>query len=190
MSKLTKSKKYTGVYFRQKDNGDVVYYFTYKDERQTKYQKVGMKSQGITEKYTAEKRSETVVSLRNNEIPNALKSKKKYIVRFDEAAVFYFDNCNARSNEKRRRLYSLRLKPNFGSKNINTITPTDIMNFRNSFISNFAPHTINTYIELMSTIYNFYIKHKDRRIQNPTTFVDKLKVNNSRKRILSKDEIV
>jgi len=189
MSKLTKSKKYTGVYYRQKENGDVVYYFTYKDEAKTVFHKVGLKSQKITEKYVAEKRSETVVSLKNNEIPNVLKNKKKYIVRFKEAADFYFSNCNARTNEKRKKLYKLRLEPEFGKKNINTINPMHILNFRNKYIGKYAPHTINCYIELISTIFNFYIKHKDRRLQNPTTQIDKLKVNNARKRILSKDEI-
>lgn len=189
MRKLTRSKKYTGIYFRQKENGDVAYYFTYKDDRQTKYQKVGMKSHGITEKYAAEKRSETIVLLKNDEIPNMLKNKKKYVVKFKEIADLYFSNSNARTNEKRKKLYELRLEPEFGDKNINSINGSHILNFRNKFINKLAPHTINTYVELISTVFNFYIKYKDRRIQNPTIQVNKLKVNNARKRILSKDEI-
>jgi len=52
MNELTKSKKYTGVYYRKKQNGDLSYYFLYIDSnKKIVYHKVGLKSQGITEQY-------------------------------------------------------------------------------------------------------------------------------------------
>lgn len=159
-----KSKKYTGVYYRQTKNNDFTYYFTYKNEKKLVYHKVGLKSQGLTEQYVADKRSETILALKNGEVPTLLKNNKKYVVKFDEIAQFYFTNRNARSNVKRKKLYELRLKPDFGDKNINTINPTQIINFRNKFVGRFVPHTINIYLELMSTIFNYYIKHQNIRI--------------------------
>lgn len=190
MNKMIKSKKYTGVYHRKKVNGDCVYYIVYKDENNKPiYHKIGLKSQGIDEKYAAEKRNETILELKNGEIPTLLRNQKKHIIKFNDIANYYFDNRKVRSIKKRRQLYELRLRPEFGDINIYNIRPSHILDFRNKFINQFAPHTINIYIELISTIFNYYSKHKNIRIDNPTLKVDRLKVNNTRKRILTINEI-
>ncbi|MFY4807596.1 hypothetical protein ACOTVK_03440 [Aliarcobacter butzleri] len=61
MSEFIKSKKFTGVYYRKNKKGDITYYFTFKDEGKTKYQKVGNKSQGINEKYVNDIRNTTMI---------------------------------------------------------------------------------------------------------------------------------
>lgn len=190
MNKMIKSTKYIGVYYRQKTDGDITYYFVYKSlEKKPIYHKVGLKSQGINEQYVSIKRSETILDIKNGEIPTILRSKKENRIKFSEIADYYFNNRKVRSIERRRQLYELRIKPIFGKMNIYGIKPTHILNFRNKFINELAPHTINIYLELISTIFNYYIRHKNIRIENPTLKVDKLKVNNTRKRILTKSEI-
>ena len=190
MNKLIKSKKYTGVYHRKKADGDLVYYIIYKDlDNKPIYHKIGLKSQGIDEKYVSEKRTQTILEIKNGEVPTISRSKKKFIIKFSDISDYYFNNRKVRSIEKRRQLYELRLKPNFGDMNIYSIKPSHILKFRNKFIDNLAPHTINIYLELISTIFNYYSKYKNLRLENPTLKVDKLKVNNTRKRILTKDEI-
>lgn len=190
MSGMIKSKKYTGVYSRKKADGDITYYFVYKNiDRKPTYQKVGLKSQGITEQYVYEKRNEFVLELKNGEIPKLLRSNKQHVIKFNDIAEYYFTNRVTRSSVKRKKLYELRLKPEFGNKSVYSIKTTDILEFRNRYAKKFAPHTVNLYIELMSTIFNYYNKYKHKNIDNPTLRVDKLQVNNIRNRILSLDEI-
>ena len=108
MSKMIKSKKYTGVYHRKKANGDFTYYIIYKDlDNKPIYHKVGLKSQGIDEQYVSEKRTELILELKNGEVPTILRSKKKFILKFSEIADYYFNNRKCRSIEKRRQLYEL-----------------------------------------------------------------------------------
>ncbi|MDD3054788.1 MAG: site-specific integrase [Aliarcobacter sp.] len=190
MNVLTKSKKYTGVYYRKKDNGDLSYYFLYRNSnKKNVFHKVGLKSQGISEQYVSELRSETILELKNGELPKILRSSKLHKITFSEISDYYFDNRITRSNERRRQLYLVRLKPEFGDMNIYQIKPSHILNFRNKLVGILQPHTINLYIELMSTIFNYFSKHRNIKIENPTLKVDKLKVNNTRKRILTLSEI-
>lgn len=187
---MKKSKRYVGVYYRKRKDGDVAYYFVYKNEdNKPTYHKVGLKSQKITEKYVFEKRSEFILQLRNGDIPDLLKKHKKNEIKFSEMADYYFGNHITRSSERRRKLYEYKLKPIFGDRNVFHINEKDITKFRNKYAKQNAPHTVNLYIELMSTIYNYYNKFNSTSIENPTLKVDKLKVNNIRKRILTKEEI-
>lgn len=178
-----------GVYFREKQDGDITYYFTYRDGNKTVFQKVGTKTEGVTERYTFDKRNETVIELRNGEIPQIQRNSKKYEIKFKEIAEFYFDNRKVRSIERRRKLYKHRLEYEFGNMNIFKITPKYILDFRNQYIDKLKPHTINLYVELISTIFNYYRKNHNIRLTNPTHNVDKLQVSNTRNRILTKDEI-
>lgn len=65
MSNMIKSKKYMGVYYRVKQDGDTRYYFTYRDVNKTVFQKVGTKTEGVNEQYVFQKRNETILELRN-----------------------------------------------------------------------------------------------------------------------------
>jgi hypothetical protein len=67
---MTKSKKYTGVYYRKRKDGDITYYFIYKNtEGVPTFHKVGLKSQKITKQYVFDKRSELILELKNGEVP-------------------------------------------------------------------------------------------------------------------------
>ncbi len=187
---LNKSKKFIGVYYRNNKSGDITYYFTYKDEnRKQTFQKVGTKSQGITERYTFEKRNETILKLKNGELPPLAKSKKRHVLKFDDVANFYFDNHKVRSTEKRKRYYKYRLEPYFGQMNFYNITVKHLMKFRDETMKDVSPQTTIMYLELMTTIFNYYIKSHNLKIHNPTKLVPRPKIDNRRERILSKKEI-
>ena len=66
----------------------------------------------------------------------------------------------------------VRLKPEFGDMNIYQMKPSHILSFRNKLIGILQPHTINLYIELMSTIFNYFSKYRNMKIDNPTLKVD------------------
>jgi hypothetical protein len=78
MAKRIKSKKYTGVYYRDLEDGDRVFEFTYKDlEGKKKWIKVGLASHNINEAYTNRKRLETINKIKlDGDEPDFIKKEK------------------------------------------------------------------------------------------------------------------
>ena len=78
MAKRIKSKKYTGVYYRELEDGDRVFEFTYKDlEGKKKWIKVGLASYNINESFANRKRIETINKLKlDGDEPDFIKKIK------------------------------------------------------------------------------------------------------------------
>ena len=190
MSRL-KSKKYNGVYLNKLSNGDISYSIVYKDEL-NKMQRftIGKKSQGITEIYAYQKRSEYVNKINLGEDPLAHK-KRRAIVSLDMLAEIYFTDkaYENKNNDRSRGVYNLHMRALFGKRDIFGITKKDILDFRNSYIDKRAPKTINGYVQLLTAIINYNIKVKDLKLINPCTGIPRLKANDNRERFLTTSEI-
>jgi len=191
MGKMIKSKKYRGVYHRKDKTNETTYYFTYQNEsNKTQYQKVGTKSQGVTEEHVNEQRLKTILSIKTGETPpKIIRNNKRYNTTIDEIAKFYFDNHKTVSSEKRLRQYNYRLKQFFGETSIYNLTSKQLNKFRDKTLKEVSEQTTIIYLELLGTIFNFYIKKKDLKLQNPVNFINKPRIDNKRERILSKKEI-
>ena len=191
MSKLIKSKKYTGVYHRKSKNGETTFYFTFKNEDgKTKHQKVGTKSQGITESFVSELRLKTITSIKLGEDFTTIhKRNKNNTTTVDEVSEFYFTYHVTKSSEKRQRQYNYRLKPFFGHMSIYNVDKRHIEEFKEMILKEVSEQTTNIYLELLSTIFNFYRKKHQLKMKNPVMMVSKLRVDNIRQRFLSKKDI-
>ena len=186
---MTKSKKYLGVFLNELKNGDISYFITYKDNGEKYRQKIGLKSQGITEKYCSQKRNDILTLIRNGELPE--KRKKKDIIVFDDVANLYFEKLESKPKTIReiKSKYNNHLLPTFEGINIFTITTDDIEKIKLSKSKNYAPKTVNTIIQLFTTIFRFGIDKNLYNIPNPATSVKLLSVDNKRERFLEKYEI-
>ena len=103
MAKRIKSKKYTGVYYRELENGDRVFEFTYKDlEGKKKWIKVGLSSHNINESFANRKRIETINKLKlDGDEPDFIKKRKPVKkISLNAVANKYFAD------------YEMRAKPN------------------------------------------------------------------------------
>lgn len=191
MNKFIKSKKYTGVYHRKSKNNEITFYFTYKNEDgKTKHQKVGTKSQGVTESYVNELRLKTITSIKLDEdLTTIHKRNDKKAPTVDDIAEFYFTYHKTKSREKRLRQYNYRLKPFLGHKTIYNVNKQHIEEFRNFTLGEVSEQTTNIYLELLSTIFNYYRRKHQLKMKNPVILVDKVRVDNVRQRFLSKSEI-
>ncbi|NOQ31701.1 MAG: hypothetical protein GQ570_11320 [Helicobacteraceae bacterium] len=78
MAKRIKSKKYTGIYYRELEDGDRVFEFTYKDlEGKKKWIKVGLKSHNINEAFANRKRIKTISKIKlDGDEPDFIKKRK------------------------------------------------------------------------------------------------------------------
>jgi len=188
---MVKSKRFNGVYLRKQVNGDTTLYFSYKNVKgNVTYQKVGLKSQGVTEQYTYDKRSEVVLLLKNGEVPHLLSRNKTYKTTLNDIAEFYFTHHQTKSTIKRQRQYNNRIRNEIGDMNIYNITAKDILKLQQTFERDgLGATTIIQYTELIGTLFNFYSRQTNTKITNPTLNIHKPSVNNRRERVLSKEEI-
>lgn len=187
-----KSKKYTGVYQNKLTNGDISYSVNYKDNDGKKvWFTIGKKSGGITEVYAYNKRNEFINKSRLGEEPlSHSKKKKRKAITLDSVAKDSYDlkALHNKNNKVARRKYDMHVSPLLGKKDIISITTDDIQKLQSQKIQEFAPKTVNIIIGELSTVFNHAIDKNIIAI-NPTQKVKKLKVDNTRERYLSKDEI-
>ena len=191
MSKMIKSKKYKGIYHRKAKDGEVTYYFTYQNEmKKTQYQKVGMKSEGVTEEYVNEQRLKTTLSMKTGDVPpKVIRNNKRYNTTVDDISDYYFKNHRTSSSEKRLRQYKFRLKDFFGHMSIYNVNIKHLDEFRDKTLEEVSEQTTIVYLELLGTLFNFYINNTKSKLTNPVQFVNKPRVNNRRERFLSKEEL-
>ncbi len=191
------SKKYgSAIQLYKKENRDISYYITYKDEdNKLKRIKIGDKSKGITESYCNQKRIEIINSIKLGEEPPALarKKKKKKAITIDEVAKKYLENLSIHSDEITIRdiksKYQKHIFPILGTKEIERITVEDLEKIQKFKIKTLSPKTVNQIIEMFSTIFNFGVKKELYKSLNPATKIQKFKVDNAREKYLSKEEI-
>lgn len=193
---MTASKKYDGVYLNPLKNGDTSYYVKYTNPNTKKFTslKIGLKSQGISEVYCYNKRSEILNQLRLGENPL---QKHKEQVMFDTLAQTYLSvlektsrSASSYSNEKCR--YTIHIKPYFGNKNAASITPEDINTLKElKFSEGKAQGTVKHIFDFISTIFNYAIKNELFNGKNPckSAKIKKIRPNNARERFLDKGEV-
>lgn len=188
---MERSKKYNGVYLNYLKNGDITFYFTYKDiDNRLKWEKVGKQSEGITQNLCNQKRIEVLNQIRLGEQPKSIsKRKKKNIITLDEISEMYFEHISLKSDCKNSiSRYNNHIKPKFGKKDINSITKKEIEKLQKEKAKKLADKTVNHIMQLFGTIYNYY-NGEYKKSYNPASEVKKFKIDNTRDRYLSIDEV-
>lgn len=192
MSKLIKSKRYNGVYYYTKNNGDVSYSITYYDEYgKLVKKKIGDKSKGITETYCNSVRNETIVNINNGELPPKIAVRKKYSkISLDSVADLYFKYKNT-ENKRTLNKYQNHIKPILGECDIRLIKQNNMKKLQKSMMDKkLENHTVNCYMDIFSAIFNYGIDCGLYQSKNPYKTIKKLVVkDNARKRFLSIKEI-
>ena len=188
------SKRYgSAVQLYKKSSGDISYYITYKDEdNKLKRIKIGDKSKGITEPFCNQKRNEVVNTVKlGGEMP--IKHKKPKMITLDEIAQQYFDYLHIYSSKgtikETTNRYKNHLKNLFGYKSIDRITASELESLQREKIKFLSPSSVNSIVDLFSTILNYGIKRELCQVINPAVKIRRFKVNNARERFLTKEEI-
>jgi len=183
--------KYTGVYYRDKNDGDRVFYITYKHGGKLVRKKVGTKSEGITALYSKKKRDETLVKLRLGE-DAPIKSNNK-VKTLEEVKNEYFNRDDLRTKSKMLSLYDTHLShlsstplQNFDDITILTLISKKKKEKSKKTKRHLSNQTINNILTLLSSILH---SAKDKSYIRILPTIKKLKVDNKRERYLSKGEI-
>lgn len=194
---LIKSKKFVGVFYNELKNGDKTYYVVYKDLATNKKieLKIGKKSEGVTEVYCFNKRSEILNNMRLGTNPHTVKNRRIAvdITTLDMIANEYYENRKIYMREVNWKdavsIYNNHIKPYLGNKNIEEITSSDLEQIMVEKKGQLANKTINIIVEKIGTIFYYAIKKEIFKGTNPILGVKKLSENNERIRFLSKEEI-
>lgn len=185
--KWINSKKYTGVRYKILEGKDRSYQIRYKINGRLREEVIGKKTEGITEQYCHQKRNEALNKAKFGDDTPIVKHKKKNFMTVQDLADVYFeDTIENKSNRQIQGKYNLHIEPIFGHLDIHTIEQDDIIKWKRTI--NRAPKTVNSTVELLSTIYNHSIK-KGLKVVNPCTGINKAKINNQREKYLDSDEI-
>lgn len=190
---MIKSKKHTGVYQKNLANGDVSYYYNYKDLDGKKVWKlVGKKSNSYSELDAVSERRKVMGEISGSVEPLYIRKQKlSGFIKIRDLAKKYFDEKTDMKNHRDAYLkYMNRIEPIFGSKNIYNLRADEIESFKKSLIKkDYKPASINYYLAQLKAIINYAIAKDVIEIINPCSKVKLLPLNNARERILSEDEI-
>ncbi|HFU76407.1 MAG TPA: site-specific integrase [Arcobacter sp.] len=180
---MISSKRYGyKVQLNHLKNGDVTYYIRYDNE----CKKVGRKSEGITEKKCIELRNQ-ILSEQRHGIDLSQKSFKH--LTFNKLAERYFASLEVSSQKRYQQMYQNHIAPSFGDVVIAKLNDSLIDELRALKLSDgYSAATVKQFVSLCTRIANFGIK---RGIISYSPFRDikPFKINNTRLRYLSKDEI-
>lgn len=198
MAKRIKSKKYTGVYYRELEDGDRVFEFTYKNlEAKKKWVKVGLESHNINEAYANRKRIETINKLKlDGDEPDFIK-KRKLIKKTPLNAVAnkYFADYEGRAkpNIFKESLYKYqnKVEPYFGKMAVEDITKEDVDKWLKGFKGDYKQASINSYHATFKAIVNYGIREFKELggFVNPLQKISIKDPENERERVLSTSEI-
>lgn len=198
MAKRIKSKKYTGVYYRELEDGDRVFEFTYKTtDGKKKWVKVGLQSHNINEAYANRKRIETINKLKlDGDEPDFIKKRKsvKKLI-LNTVANKYFEDYQTRAkpNIFKESLYKYKnkIEPYFGKVAIDEITKDAIEKWLNGFKKDYKPASINSYHATFKAVINYGIREFEEleKLSNPLQKISIKDPQNERERVLSTNEI-
>lgn len=198
MVRRIKSKKYTGVYYRELEDGDRVFEFTYKDlEGKKKWIKVGLASHNINESFANRKRIETINKLKlDGDEPDFIKKRKpvKKISLNAVANKYFVDyEMRAKPNIFKESLfkYQNKVEPYFGKTPVDEITKEAVEKWLKSFKKDYKQASINSYHATFKAVVNYGIKEfkELERVINPLQKISMKDPENERERVLSTNEI-
>ena len=198
MAKRIKSKKYTGVYYRELEDGDRVFEFTYKNlEGKKKWIKVGLASHNINESFANRKRIETINKLKlDGDEPDFIKKRKAVKkISLNAVANKYFADYEMRAklNIFKESLfkYQNKVEPYFGKMPVDEITKEAVEKWLKSFKKDYKQASINSYHATFKAVVNYGIKEfkELERVINPLQKISMKDPENERERVLSTNEI-
>jgi integrase len=198
MVKRIKSKKYTGVYYRELEDGDRVFEFTYKNlEGKKKWIKVGLGSHNINEAFTNRKRIETINKMKlDGDEPDFIKKRKPIKkISLNAVANKYFADYETRAkpNIFKESLfkYQNKVEPYFGKQAVKDITKEAVEKWLKGFKEDYKQASINSYHATFKAVVNYGIKEfkELEGFINPLQKISIKDPENERERVLSTDEI-
>ncbi len=202
MSLKTLSKRIStsenGIFYKEivNENGkivDKVFLVRYRENDKDKLVTIGKYSAGIRIAFCKQKRNEILNSIRLGEDITIKHKKKQKGILFSEVANMYFEDIKIYSAKNTlieiESKYKNHLLPFFQNREIEYIKSEELEKIQKEKIKNLSPKSVNQIIELFGAIFNYGLKKDLYKNINPTIKIKKFKIDNSRERYLTLEEI-
>ncbi len=192
MSYINSRKYGSSVQLYIKQNGDISYYITYKDEtNKLKRAKIGDKSKGINEHFCFAKRNEIIHKIQLGEDPLIGKKKKRKITFTDIYNDYIiWAKGNKKSWFKDEQFFNNHLL-DFHNKNVIDIKPKDFEALKQEKLKILSERTVEYMLAVARQIINHAIKNElIKNYTNPLSggIVKFPKPENSKIAFLSKEQ--
>ncbi len=182
--------RFTGVYHRENQTGDKIFYIKGKLHGKSYLSKVGSSAEGVTAGYASKVRNEKhSISRMGEKSPMYKKPQLTLDDGFEKYMVEIEGKGDTRNTKGR---YENHIMPIFGNELMENISTENIKKFvatkkrEVSFKTGrvYAPKTINDLVNIISVIYNY-----NKISPNPAKDVKRDNTNDARERYLNEDEI-
>jgi len=190
MQKMIKSKKYVGVYYYELEGKDKAFYVTYKNADNKKvWEKIGKYSEGIREDFCNQKRVEKINSLKFGDDTPIVKNKRVNGKTFEELANHYLKSLqHPKTTVEYNGCFKNVILPIIGDKQADLITKEDVLKVLDK-VSHLSDKSQNKYLFLIKTVFNHATKEGIYTKPIPVLNIKPKKLDNTRERYLSKDEV-
>ncbi len=196
MAKLIGSKKFTGVLYREskrrhKGRADRIYWIKFQDARgKTQWEQIGRLSEGITEQYSHQIRTERINMAHHGELPV---DRKKQAVVLEDVFSSYIENSKSEGKHTapEQSRYDKHIHPVYGDCTLNEISESGLISFKAKLGENLSPQTVKHVLALMRRVINhgLYVKlWQGTNPVSPQAGFKMPKVENKSQRFLTSEE--
>jgi integrase len=181
-----KSKKYSGVFYRELNNGDRSYFLRIRIGGKIKRFPIGKKSEGITEAFCNQEKIRLVNEYKfGAETSDKLMKVTRSVPSFAEMVDFFIRTSTASEGTKKETAY---LK-NESFAAIANPTKNDIQEFLIKELSRIKPATVNLKMKRIRSVYKHAIASGYYNGEDPTFGLKPFKGEEARRRFLSLQEV-
>lgn len=186
MANEIKSKKYSGVFYRELNNGDRSYFLRIRIGGKIKRFPIGKKSEGITEAFCNQEKIRLVNEYKfGAETSDKLMKVTRSVPSFAEMVDFFIRTSTASEGTKKETSY---LK-NESFAAIANPTKNDIQEFLIKELSRIKPATVNLKMKRIRSVYKHAIASGFYNGEDPTFGLKPFKGEEARRRFLSLQEV-
>lgn len=186
MAKEVKSKRYSGVYYRELDGGDRSYFIRIRIDGKLQRIPIGRKSEGITEVFANQERIRIMNAARfGKDVANELRKVKTSDLTFGELFEWYLQKRELKESTV-EHLQILRKVPFYNSKKISR---DDIQKYMDELAKKYRPATVTLRYRQIRAVFRYAIQREKYKYSDPTIGIDLPKSTGARKRYLSVEEI-
>ncbi len=186
LSKEYKSKRYSGVYWRELEGKDKSYFLRIRIDGKVKRIPIGKKSEGITEAFCNQEKARILNAARfGDDVALQLQKVKNEDPTFQELLDWYIDKRQLKDSTV-EHLQILRKVPFYTAKKV---TRKEIQAYMDELAAGHRPATVTLRYRQIRAVFRYAIQREKYKYQDPTVGIDLPKGTGPRKRYLDADEI-
>ena len=181
-----KSKRYSGVYWRELEGKDKSFFLRLRIDGKVKRIPIGKKSEGITEAFCNQEKNRILNAHRFGEdVAAQLQKVKNNDPTFEDLFSWYLEKRDLKPATV-KQLQILKQVPFFKSKKI---TRKDVQKYLDDLAKEHRPATVALRYRQLRAVFRYAVAREKYKHPDPTVGIDLPKGTGGRKRFLTSEEV-